>query len=1063
MIALNRAWILAAVLAEGGTVWAGEELLAAPPRVQAVEVMRGEEGDLVFKLALTRPVAPDRVRILLDIDGPVRGEMATGADYMLENQVLYRYPPRAQGWKWDAVEPAVSFVEADTLTCFIPLRAAKGQGAWAVEILSDAWAAEDRYPMADMEPCDFDSLPPFRWTTALQPEDIADLLRPPPATLSRTLPALLDSWDGQPVDGPGPVSLPESCGAVLVARLTDAATGREADLQPAEVTASSNRVRWTGRALDVEWGLILQQDAAREISATGWLQADRTRCLRLDMGLRTDLEKAVWHEDFRFRRALSSSSGPARLSAFPFGVVTRKEECFMAETDPAEPRSFEIVADPARPFFGIAYDLALTPRTSNFPGRAFFRCTFRVFPGQATNGFRKALTRFYQEHPGFFLRQAPVCGFGRPFSGATDPRTLDLACEEPDLLRDVGGDEKGAPAGCLSFLRLEPWSYRLNVPARLAKDENRSEGLLKMLTAGSGRESELASAALVGGSRRPDGKLDWQESGRGGATGLFLRVSADPRLAPNAAAPLNRAMADWRLYRSVMHTAPVHGLFFEPPPAPATLDFNAAALGIADHPATCASGRWLPGLASPLACCADLAFWSAAVRASGGYVAGRLPDIPPPFAAPLLDVVVAEFAAWPGIECDPAREGAANAIRAMAGRKPVVAARKEPAPSLSSEELARHLAWCMFRGFLPGFFQRARGTDRIWEEARSDAALRAVLERDLPLIRRLATAGWCPSGPVEAGPEELWSEYFGNVRQPSGHVTLRNTSAERVRGTIHWPAAKEPGLLLDPRNGYVRVIPSGETAAPVALMPYEITALDGFTASDMQQELDFLGAWSGGRREASAGLTNLASIRSELEWGAYCNVEFPGPAVRGDRNEVRVEVANRGEAPLDIAELKVLSSRAYRPLDGAAAGVATGEAQRLAGYFEADDLAEDPWLEVQWTLSRGAERKVCVRQFKPRIADALVFDPPARRVEGSGDRAAIGIRVQNYSNRPRPLEIEWQGDHKGGRRVEELAPDSVRTLSLPVERKKARAGEIFVEIKSEGAAVLQRWFDVSFR
>lgn len=1033
------------------------------PRIMQADLLRSEEGGLVARITMAGAPDPDRLRILLDTDGPIHGELATGADYMLESQVLYRYPPRAQGWKWNALEPAVSFVEANTVTCFIPLRSVEGPGAWAVEILSDSWGVEDRYPIADMESCDFAALKTFQWTTALQPEDIADLLRQQPDPLSRVLPALLESGDGQPAEGMAAVSLPESCGAVLVARLTDAATGREADLLPAEVTVSSNRMRWTGRALDVEWGMILQQDSAREVSVTGWVQADRTRCLRFGVGLRTDLEQAVWHEDFRFQRRLASASGPARLSSFPFGVISRGDTCFMVETDPTEPRVFDIAADPARSFFGIAYDLGVTAQTSNFPGRAFFRCAFRTFPGQATNGFRKALTRFYQEHPAFFLRRAPVCGFGRPFSQPTAPRTLDLACDETDLLRVLTEEEKDAPAGCLSFLYLEPWSYRLKIPALLAKDETRVEGLLKMLTAGSGRENELASAALVGGSRRPDGKLDWKEAGRPGPTGLFLRVSADPRLAPHSGAPLNRAMADWRLYRGAMHSAPVHGLYFEPPPDSGSLDFNPAVLGITDHPASYAAGRFLPGLASPLACCADLAFWSAAVRASGGYVAGRLPDIPPPFAAPWLDLVVAEFGAWPGDECEPAREGSANAIRAMAGLKPVVATRKDAAPALSAGELARHLEWCMFRGFLPGFFQRARGTDRVWTEAQSEASLRGVLDTYLPLIRRLAAAGWRPSGPVEAGPEELWIESFGSVRMPSGHVTVRNTSGGRVRGALHLPAAKDPVILLEPLTGRCRVLPAGDTGAAVALMPYEITTLDWFPASDVQEEMGFLSEWPGDRREASAGLTNVASIRSELEWAAYCNVEFPAPAIRGDRNEVRVEVANRGGAPIEITELKIFSSRAYRPLDGATAGVATGQAQRLVGHFEADDLSDDPWLEVQWTLSRGAERKVCVRQFKPRVADAFVFDPPARRVQGDGNRAAIEIRVQNYSNRPRPLDLRWEGDHKGGQRSEELAPDSVRTLSLPVERKKARAGEIFVEIKSEGPVVFQRWFDVSFR
>lgn len=92
-----------------------------------------------------------------------------------------------------------------------------------------------------------------------------------------------------------------------------------------------------------------------------------------------------------------------------------------------------------------------------------------------------------------------------------------------------------------------------------------------------------------------------------------------------------------------------------------------------------------------------------------------------------------------------------------------------------------------------------------------------------------------------------------------------------------------------------------------------------------------------------------------------------------------------------------------------------------------------------------------------------MFEPPGRRIEGAGDKAAIELRVRNYSNRSRTLDVRWKGDFKGGRQPVELAPDSVTTLPLPVEKRRSRSGEMFVEVKSEGRVVFQDWFDMVFR
>ncbi|GEM_PF-3409736 len=1047
----------------------------AGPLILGAEPFRDEEGSAVFRISFDQPPDPRRVRILLDTDGPVSGEMVTGADYMMEGQVLYRYPPRARGWKWDTVEPTVTLVEGSTLVAFLPVPPLRGAGSWAVEWLSGEWEVENRLPESGMEPCDFASLSEFRWSTPLQPEDIGDLLRAASASPSAARAGNFDSpaWSNAPPDSTN-APAPAPGGIPLQARLVDAVTGQAAELQPDAIASDGQRWRWTGRALDMEWGLIWRQDSPRDVSVSVRVKSDRARCIRLGLGWRMDLEKAIWHDDARSRAALDRSGARVmrpvavsygrrgRVSGFPFGVVTRGSDNYMAETDPAEPRAFEIEADPAASFYGLWYDVALSTQASNFPGQAEIRCSFRTFAGEGGEAFRKALELFYQRHPYFPARKAPVCGFGRPWEKPGFPRTVEFACEARDVWTPPG-PETGTPAGCMTFLFLEPWSYWLQAPARLARDEARAGKWLKLLTAGTSRDSELASAAQVGAARRTDGRLAWQEVGLPWHTGLFLRVSAQPRLAPSPEAPLNQAMADWRLYRNVMHSAPVHGLYFEPPPDAAPMDYNPAALGVAVHPATFSTNRLQPGLASDLEVASDLAVWAAAVRASGGYTAGRPSEAQRAFAAPSLDFIAADFKTWPGDDADSARERSADSLRALAGLKPVALLRSDAQRPLDADELARHLEWCLFRGFLPGFYSRARGADRLYEQAQSDEAIRGILEKHLPLIRRLAAAGWRPSGPAAVEPDAIWVESFGRARRPAGQVTVRNPTGERVRGKLRLPGEKGPSMVIDPLTGHCHVTADGPGEFPLVLMPHEIGLRDWFALSEAKEEADFLAGWTGGAREAPAALTNIASVRAEMEWGACCNVLVPVPAVRGDRNEIVIEVRSAGAARLRAVRPKVITSRAFRPADGAAVTVAPGQTERLTAVFEDGDLADDPWLEVQWELERGEEKMTCVRLLKPRVADAFVFDPPGRRIEAKGGQAVIEIPVRSYSNRPRPLALHWEGDHQGGDRAVELPPDSGTVLRFPIRKKRADSGQMLVEVRSGDSVAFQRWFDVVFR
>ena len=88
--------------------------------VSQVELFQSENNRMVFKVTFAAPPDIGRLRVLLDVDGPGRGEPGSGADYMLEGASFYRYPKGATDWTWDAIEPPFTLVEGRTVTCMLP-------------------------------------------------------------------------------------------------------------------------------------------------------------------------------------------------------------------------------------------------------------------------------------------------------------------------------------------------------------------------------------------------------------------------------------------------------------------------------------------------------------------------------------------------------------------------------------------------------------------------------------------------------------------------------------------------------------------------------------------------------------------------------------------------------------------------------------------------------------------------------------------------------------------------------------------------------------------------------
>jgi len=98
----------------------------------------------------------------------------------------------------------------------------------------------------------------------------------------------------------------------------------------------------------------------------------------------------------------------------------------------------------------------------------------------------------------------------------------------------------------------------------------------------------------------------------------------------------------------------------------------------------------------------------------------------------------------------------------------------------------RYFQRCLFYGVWPGFFdQEAASRDPYWvSEKKWYERDRALFLQYIPLLRRVAAAGWEPLTLATVDSPHLWLERFGSPASGNLHLTVFNATAQPQRGVI---------------------------------------------------------------------------------------------------------------------------------------------------------------------------------------------------------------------------------------------------------------------------------------
>ena len=943
-----------------------------------VELFQTADHRLVFKVMFESPPVVEHLRIMLDVDDSTRGEPGSGADYMLEGSSFYRYPEGATDWTWDMVEPPFIVVEGCAITCVLPDLPPMSRVRWFVETTNPDWSTADRLPRAGAFEFAREGLPEIKLQTKLHPEDMSELVTNAPASLCFRFDSELKSrlWkELTSAEKPmtwKPVFAVTSFPLCVV--LSDVETHESVKLKPDKTFAAGNFVEWTGKSMGIEWVVLMEPLGKGDIQLTGQLQAAVERCVRVGVGCELSMKGWIWHDDIRFQRPMRSPEQYANVapcpfgargdrSIYPFGVISSTNGSLIAETDASEPRIYQVVADSGDSFFGIFYDFGITSWTSNFPGRVTFRCALRS--SKEENAFCGALVGFYDRHPDSFRRTVPEVGGWLPF---TDPNTISNIGDFGFAFyeAEVGSQSAGADRGLLTFGYTEPWLYWLPLPQAVKRTENEVVQRMKFLAASNDRRAELAASALLGAARQPDGSIRMKFMDAPWNSGVQLEVNTDPDLMPTSEWPLSRAMSEWREAKRIL-AAGLRGICLNSMAEMRAADYNPAAMAVADFPCAYEKDVLKPCLPTEWSGYEYTAALSRAMKARGKFILGNFACVHSPFFVGLVDVMGEEIE-WE--EASKFDDHAMNFRRAMSGRKPYVMLLNASFDKLTTDFVRQYFESSMFWGFLPGFFGKDGFHHRYWNNPQWYNRDRALFKTYVPIIRRLAMGGWQAVGGVKSSSTNLWVECFEDEIPGIRHITLRNMTAAPARAMLRIQPRPEPLLIINPLVADCVLVESNATQFPAALAASAIETRDLVPVPALSVELGFVRAWNAGAGENAACVKVLESVRAELNLGALCNVSYSAPAVRGETNIFHLVIRNNGKRRLEVGDLKIISTKQFRPFEMTRKTVEPGGTFMANGFYSADDMGKHPWLEAQWTLRDGATEVVCSRMIHPRYTEA---------------------------------------------------------------------------------------------
>lgn len=552
---------------------------------------------------------------------------------------------------------------------------------------------------------------------------------------------------------------------------------------------------------------------ADHIAIEGELRDTRgqDRAIMLVFALPVEAAGWSWHDDLEGSRRIAGlqeytvtagvqAGSTGTLSVCPLAAVSDAETCLAVGLDMDRPALFRLAYHPGAKWLLLACDFGLAPDTEQFPGAAQFRLV--VYAAPAGWGFRAALEKYMGIFPAHFEVRSREQGIWMPFTDVSRVQGWrDFGFRYHEGNNNVAFDDAN---GILSFRYSEPMTWWMPMAAEVARTEAEALRVRDGYAQGTpGYHQKMARVSQAAGMFDPQGTPVLQFREEPWNRGAVWSLNPNPRLpgSPNAAAALWNEELRSQLYGpGTPHT--LDGEYLDSLEGYVTPDLNHRR----EHfrhttvPLTFAPGTRAPALFKGLSVFEFTRWISADVHRLGRLTFANSVPYRFPYLCPWLDIMGTEvnWLTAEGYRPEPLRQLAL--WRSLSGRKPYLLLM-----NTDFERFGAYVEWyfqrCLLYGLFPSMFSHNASENPYWQNPRWYERDRGLFRKYIPVIRRLAEAGWQPVPHATVSNPAIRLERFGPDADGITYYSLYNDSATAQSGNltsegVGWEAGSPPPLEL---------------------------------------------------------------------------------------------------------------------------------------------------------------------------------------------------------------------------------------------------------------------------
>ena len=499
------------------------------------------------------------------------------------------------------------------------------------------------------------------------------------------------------------------------------------------------------------------------------------------------------------------------MSRYPLAAVARGDRGTAICLDLAFPAFYRVGYSAGTGLLYIAFDLALVKEKPTAVVR------FATFGFDAAWGFRGAVAEMYEIFPDHFKCRTPEMGLWMPFhKTSTVKGWQDFGFKFKEGTNETAWDDAH---GLTTFRYTEPMTWWMRMPKGMPRTIEAATAEAHRLAE---KNDRRAQAFLASGYHDESGRFPARLRDTPWCDGAVWSINSMPGVAGEVTDFGNKWSAGLRdRYYGPNRKGDLDGEYVDSSEGYVTdvLNFRRDHFAAARTPLVFASGSHAPAIFRGLIVFEYVRAIEKDVRAMGKLMMANGAPTRLPWLVPMLDVCGTETNWHRGGVWTPMSDEELLYRRVMCGPKPYCFLMNTRFEQFGPDLVERYMKRCLAYGMFPGFFSHNASQGHYFSRPELYDRDRPLFKQYVPLVKRVAEAGWRPVTLARSSDPKIYLERWGDR-----YLTVFNDSDRERTTTLTLDGRDVPSTCLDLVRGR-RVAWTGKET-PITLGPEDVALID---------------------------------------------------------------------------------------------------------------------------------------------------------------------------------------------------------------------------------------------